>query len=353
MTIDRKKIFDLIREGVGPLNQKMVDLGDEAMTAIEKLDAERDAPGPDVDVQHMSTKGLIALANREAIVLSAYRDSKGIWTIAGGHTAAAGPPKPVPGMTLTMQQALELFARDVERYAARVRKYVKVKVTQPQFDALVSFDYNTGEIDKAKLVDTLNRGDVQGAGRQFMNWVTPSSLYDRRDGERRQFLTGDYGDTSKVTVYDTYPGKARRVSSAALFPPKEGQALAIMEGPQMEPHMEPQTTAQTLPAPAKPGYKSGTIVASWVAIAVAILGGAGVVLTGDQVNDLTVAAEKLYPFAVLLGTGVVSWYSRRKARAPIQGGPADPKVIELKAEQDNLKRAIATYEKGTGNAPNV
>ena len=37
-----------------------------------------------------SLKGILAILDEEAVVLSTYKDSKGVLTIGVGHTAAAG-----------------------------------------------------------------------------------------------------------------------------------------------------------------------------------------------------------------------------------------------------------------------
>src|SRR5437762_90587 len=98
-----------------------------------------------------STKGLIALMNREAVVLKTYRDTKGILTIGVGHTAAAGDPKPEAGLIISLAQALDIFRRDIAKYEAGVNAAVKVPLQQHEFDALVSFHFNTGAIGKATL----------------------------------------------------------------------------------------------------------------------------------------------------------------------------------------------------------
>ncbi len=84
-----------------------------------------------------STNGLLALINHEGIVLSSYRDSAGVWTIGVGHTAAAGPPKPGPGLRITLEQAIRLFGEDIRRYEAGVERAVKVSLKQHEFDAPV------------------------------------------------------------------------------------------------------------------------------------------------------------------------------------------------------------------------
>jgi lysozyme len=69
---------------------------------------------------------------------------------------------------------------------------VTVPLSTHEFDALVSFHYNTGAIARAALTRALNAGDRAGAGAAFMNWVRPASLRPRREAERELFRHGRY-----------------------------------------------------------------------------------------------------------------------------------------------------------------
>ncbi len=148
-----------------------------------------------------SVQGLLFLMNKEGVVLTSYRDSVGVWTIGVGHTAAAGAPKPNPGLEITLERAVELFRKDVQKYEAAVNRAVTVIITQYQFDALVSFHYNTGGIVKARLTKLLNAGDIHKAGDAFMGWLKPASIIGRREDEQELFRIGNYGNISKVLVY--------------------------------------------------------------------------------------------------------------------------------------------------------
>ncbi len=168
-----------------------------------------------------STKGLLALIDLEGVVLSSYRDSAGVWTIGVGHTAAAGPPKPGPGLRITLEQAIRLFGEDIRRYEAGVERAVKVSLNQHEFDALASFHFNTGAISRAAITRHLNAGDKNKAAAAFMNWTraggVTGALSARRSAERAMFARGDYGNIASVLVYDRHPGPARSVSTASLL----------------------------------------------------------------------------------------------------------------------------------------
>jgi lysozyme len=69
---------------------------------------------------------------------------------------------------------------------------VTVPLEPHEFDALVSFHFNTGAIARAALTRALNAGDRAGAGAAFMHWLRPASLRPRREAERDLFLRARY-----------------------------------------------------------------------------------------------------------------------------------------------------------------
>lgn len=149
----------------------------------------------------VSDKGQAALMVHEGIVPGPYLDAANppVWTVYVGHTAAAGDPIPAKmprGMPIdldaALNEALRVFKRDLQRYAAEVEAALRVPVHQHEFDALVSFHYNTGAIARASLTASLNAGNRTLAASQFMNWLTPSSIRGRREAERDLFAKGIY-----------------------------------------------------------------------------------------------------------------------------------------------------------------
>lgn len=152
----------------------------------------------------VSRQGIIEIASHESIVDMPYRDSRGVWTIGVGHTASAGPPDPsrMPrGRRVPLSEIFQIFARDLANFERRVNKAVKVPVAQHEFDALTSFDFNTGGIDRATLVRHLNSGDRAEAASAFMNWSKPPEIIDRRTKEMELFRSGHYSSNGKVSIY--------------------------------------------------------------------------------------------------------------------------------------------------------
>lgn len=150
----------------------------------------------------VSRQGLMELISHEAIVQSRYKDTVGVWTIGVGHTKAAGAPDPRSfGGKMPIKDVFALFATDIARYENDVRKAVTAKVSQTEFDALVSFHFNTGGIRKASLVKALNAGDRKAAADQFLNWSKPAAIIGRRRKEQKLFAEGVYAGGGKATVY--------------------------------------------------------------------------------------------------------------------------------------------------------
>lgn len=174
-----------------------------------------------------STAGMLAIADHEAVVLSPYDDSVGVKTIGIGHTASAGTPDPRAVGEISLDYALNVFQRDLAKFEARVNKWVKVPLAQHEFDAIVSFDFNTGGVRYydakrkqwrcASLVTSLNAGDREMAGRQFMNWVKPPEITGRRRKEQDLFRTGRYPNVTTLKVYDRFPGRMRKVPVPERF----------------------------------------------------------------------------------------------------------------------------------------
>jgi len=161
----------------------------------------------------LSNKGAVEIAEHEGIVLGPYLDSQNVWTYGVGHTHHAGGPDPraLPRedtrrwtdeeVEEELLFAIRLFDVDLDKYEKRVNEAIYAPLKQHQFDALVSFDFNTGGIYRAKLTDAINRKDYSGDG--FMGWLKPKEIAKRRKAEQALFRTGDYdGNGSSIPVYD-------------------------------------------------------------------------------------------------------------------------------------------------------
>ncbi len=139
----------------------------------------------------ISQRGINDLVLSEGLRISAYKDTKGVWTIGVGHTSMAGPPEVHPGLTVTRAEALAIFARDLAKFEKRVDRALG-KVPQNVFDGAVSFDFNTGSIERASWVESYKIGDLTEARRRFMWWNQPKEIIPRRAREAALIFSGHY-----------------------------------------------------------------------------------------------------------------------------------------------------------------
>lgn len=130
----------------------------------------------------------------EGLFTKAYLCPAGVWTIGYGHTGLQHKDGTVfKGRKITPAQADELLSYDLHQFEARIAALVKVALAQHEFDALVSFDFNTGALHRSTLLKKLNAGDRAGAANEFLKWTRGGGrvlrgLERRRRVERLMFL---------------------------------------------------------------------------------------------------------------------------------------------------------------------
>jgi len=153
----------------------------------------------------LSDHGEAVIKTFEGLRLDAYRDSAGIWTIGYGSTRYHDGKTIKPGDKLANEtQADALFRNTLGQYENAVSGFVKVPLTQNQFDALVSFSYNegAGALQESTLLHMLNEKYYAAAADQFLVWdkitdpktgekVVLDTLVKRRTQERQLFLAPD------------------------------------------------------------------------------------------------------------------------------------------------------------------
>lgn len=144
----------------------------------------------------LSLAGLAHLKQWEGLKLTPYKDSAGLWTIGYGHLLKPGEWWD----SITEAKASELLADDVGTAEDAVNSLVKVPLSQPQFDALVSFVYNVGvgAFRRSTLLKRLNAGDYAGAAAQLPLWRKAGGqviqgLVNRRAAEVALFVSGTAG----------------------------------------------------------------------------------------------------------------------------------------------------------------
>ena len=135
-----------------------------------------------------SQTGIDLIKKFEGCRLDAYKCPAGVWTIGYGHTAGV-----TDGQKISAAQAEAYLRADLEKYEKKVEKYNdRYSWAQNEFDAMVSFAYNLGSIDKLTANGTRTKAVIAEkillytkAGGKML-----AGLTKRRQAERELFLDG-------------------------------------------------------------------------------------------------------------------------------------------------------------------
>ena len=140
---------------------------------------------------NISENGINLIKRFEGCRLKAYRCPAGVLTIGYGHTGCDVSN----GMVISQEKAENMLKMDLTVHCNNVSKLVKVPITQNQFDALVSFEFNVGygALSTSTLLRLLNQGKYTEASKQFERWVYAGGkplegLKKRRIAEKELFL---------------------------------------------------------------------------------------------------------------------------------------------------------------------
>ena len=155
-----------------------------------------------------SKTGIDLIKRFEGCRLQAYKCAAGVWTIGYGHTNGVKSTN-----VITQEKAEELLKKDLEKFEKNVEKYnEKYKWSQNEFDALVSFAFNIGSIDKLTAGGTRNRATIAEKMLLYNNAggkVLPG-LTERRKAEQKLFLT-------KVAPVQQYVSKNKTTDGSGLI----------------------------------------------------------------------------------------------------------------------------------------
>ena len=140
----------------------------------------------------ISPAGIALVKEFEGLRLTTYTCAAGVLTIGYGSTGAHA----TPGKTITEPEAEALLVKDLARFEAGVSELMKVKLSQKQFDALVSFAFNCGEgaLAESTLLRKLNAGEDPNttAKAELPRWTNSglAGLVRRRAAEVELFCSG-------------------------------------------------------------------------------------------------------------------------------------------------------------------
>ncbi|WP_375227525.1 glycoside hydrolase family protein [Roseobacter sp. S98] len=169
-----------------------------------------------------SAEGIAFLERHEGVVLKAYRDPVGIWTIGAGLTKASGVINPKAGMKISKREASDLLGKALNRNYEPAVARTMPGAKQHEFDAGVSFHFNTGAIGRASWVKAWSARNWPEVKRRLGLWrkakgrVLPG-LVRRREEEFDVMRDADYG---------TAPARSPSEMLARIVVPIDGSEMA-------------------------------------------------------------------------------------------------------------------------------
>ena len=149
----------------------------------------------------LGQKGFNLIKKYEGCSLVAYQDSAKVWTIGYGWTGKINGKSIIKGMRITQQQADNLLLNNLILYENKVNKYQNIyQFNQNEFDALVSFCYNIGNIDQLTNNGKRTREQIKSHWIAYCksNGKILQGLINRRKAELDLFIQKD---NNYITVY--------------------------------------------------------------------------------------------------------------------------------------------------------
>lgn len=135
----------------------------------------------------ISEKCIDLIAYFEGVRYKPYKCVAGLWTVGIGHLIGDGKSLPDSwNRTFTKDEVYGLFLKDVASFERGVERYCPVRLTQGQFDALVSFAFNhgLGTLQRSTMRQKVNRGDLEGAVNSLLQY---NKAKDPKTGVRKVF----------------------------------------------------------------------------------------------------------------------------------------------------------------------
>ena len=122
----------------------------------------------------VSKNCLDMLAHHEGVRVKPYKCPAGLWTIGVGHLIGDGKSLPPEyNRTFTLKEVYDLLATDVQKFERGVERLLpNVKLSQNEFDAVVSWCFNLGlgTFQRSTFRQALLRGDKIGAVESLLKY---------------------------------------------------------------------------------------------------------------------------------------------------------------------------------------
>ena len=157
----------------------------------------------------VSERCLETIRHHEGVRTKPYRCPALLWTVGVGHVIDPShigvklderKNLPIPDgwdRVLSLDEVNQILANDLVTFERGVLRLCPAGLTQPRFDALVSFSFNVGlgNLQRSTIRMKHNRGEFEDAAEAFMQWTKAAGkelpgLVKRRKDERALYLAG-------------------------------------------------------------------------------------------------------------------------------------------------------------------
>jgi hypothetical protein len=219
---------------------------------------------------------------------------------------------------MKVEECMKLFRHDLEKYEAAVnRAFGERQVPQHQFDAAVSFHYNTGAIGRASWVKLYNSGaPMSQIKERFLAWNKPAAIKNRRLAEWIQFETGQTPVVKFLTVYDHFPGKPRRVPIPAPTADDPSRIARFLSSTTFEKSFT-QDTENSVGPFTNSGW-TGILLRHAMSVAAGVLASSGIIEASQQGTTGEVLTQLVGAALAGASSLVLSKFNKKDARAPLQ-----------------------------------
>jgi GH24 family phage-related lysozyme (muramidase) len=186
-----------------------------------------------------SKAGIELIKEFEGCVLHWYDIGDGMATVGYGHAEPIAKAKGKLGQVITMTTAENLLKSDLAKFEKLVSPFEKV-LNQNQYDALVSFCYNCGDVftQYPTIGNNLKRKNYQYVTDSMANFINRGSQFEgglrrRRAAEIALFNTPVVGSNNNVVVKNTPKKKIvdpKHPNVTVVTKPKVGKKVIIKSG---------------------------------------------------------------------------------------------------------------------------
>ena len=115
----------------------------------------------------ISKEGIALIKKFEGCALKAYKCPAGKLTIGYGHVKGVKE-----GDEWSQSHAEHMLDIELEEYEGYIDDYIKVSLSQCQFDALVAWVYNLGpsNLKQSTMLKVLNKEDYESVPKEIKRW---------------------------------------------------------------------------------------------------------------------------------------------------------------------------------------